>query len=306
VRSDDLQRWRPWTVPLALIALSTPARDARAQGCEASSREGQRLMNGGTRLLEAEQLFARCAAVECVRGDVQRDCLGWLEDVRTRIPSVVFDVRDGEKRPLTDVSVTIDGAAVPYVAGTSVRTNPGQHAFAFSRPGMVDVTRSEVVLVGHKDTLIEVTMIEEPRTAPAPAAPAPAAPAVRPALPPPAPDVVPTASGASTVRLLGYGAIGAGAIGLAVGGVFGLKAIASRNDAGCDSNNECTAGPLHDARSFAATSTIAFAAGAVLVAGGVALLVFGPATGGTQRAAPVRLVPMLGLRTPALGLQGAW
>lgn len=87
-----------------------------------------------------------------------------------------------------------------------------------------------------------------------------------------------------------------GGVGLGLGGVFGMEAARKKSDAGCAANNVCpnptSAGVLEDAKSAGTRSTIAFVAGGVLVAGGVAILVWPSmqptnAAGWRLRAAPV-------------------
>jgi hypothetical protein len=89
---------------------------------------------------------------------------------------------------------------------------------------------------------------------------------------------------------------GVGAVGLAVGAIFGLRAIGRMNDSkgDCDANDFC--GPdgktaRLDARSAGTVSTIGFAAGGVLVAAGATMFLLGKPhrapTAATLAASPV-------------------
>lgn len=91
------------------------------------------------------------------------------------------------------------------------------------------------------------------------------------------------------LRPLGIGLLSAGGAGLVVGGIFGLIAVNQKNDAGCDGTDCRNAPPgsastLRDAQKAGTVSTIAFAAGGVLAAAGIGVLVFGPS--GSTSSAP--------------------
>ena len=68
---------------------------------------------------------------------------------------------------------------------------------------------------------------------------------------------------------------GVGAIGLGVGGYFGIRAISLRKDANRNADGLCRSPEqgqkLDDARSSATFSTVLMAAGGVMLAGGIGL-----------------------------------
>ena len=68
---------------------AAPKRDV-VGACLEDHARGQELQLG-EKLLEAREAFLRCSASLCP-GEIQRDCLGYLERVRTQIPSVVLRV----------------------------------------------------------------------------------------------------------------------------------------------------------------------------------------------------------------------
>ncbi len=105
---------------------------------------------------------------------------------------------------------------------------------------------------------------------------------------------------------------GVGVAGLALGTIFGIMAMGDKNGAHCDASGACDPGKLSDANSAATISTVGFIAGGVLVAGGVALVLFGP-SGNTASAAPasgagttLKLAPLVGARDAGLLLGGSW
>jgi hypothetical protein len=72
---------------------------------------------------------------------------------------------------------------------------------------------------------------------------------------------------------------GAGLLGLALGGVFGIEALSKKRDAGCDSNSVCpddgAADTLRGSRSAGNLSTAFFIAGGIVEAAGIAMWIVG-------------------------------
>jgi hypothetical protein len=115
------------------------------------------------------------------------------------------------------------------------------------------------------------------------------------------------------LRYAGYAAGGAGVIGLGLGTVFGLQASAKFSDskkdptgAGCDANDFC--GPTGkqargDAQGAATVSTIGFVVGGVLLASGIALVIFAPSD---AKPASAKITPMVGANGGGMLLGGAF
>ena len=162
-------------------------------------------------------------------------------------------------------ALTRDQWAVPFPI------DPGKHTLSFAAPGRQPHDQS--VLVDASGTVAVVVEPLQPETA-TPAASPPAT-----ALPPPAPQdatapLTPTAGGD---RTLAWIVSGVGVAALGVGGGFGLRALALRNQADPECpNKQCSphGKSLIDAASTAATvATIGFAVGAVGLGVGTWLLV---------------------------------
>jgi hypothetical protein len=89
----------------------------------------------------------------------------------------------------------------------------------------------------------------------------------------------------------GIGLAGLGAVGLAVGTVFGVRAVSlyhQSQDEGCDQRNACPAAALKTRRSAVKSgdvSTVSFVAGGILLAGGAGLYVWGTRERSSERAA---------------------
>lgn len=84
-----------------------------------------------------------------------------------------------------------------------------------------------------------------------------------------------------TQRVVGYGLAGAGVVGLGLAGYFGIRAMGHKNDRDryCDDDNVCSArGVLldQDARDAASAANVAAAVGAVLIGGGLTILLLSP------------------------------
>lgn len=167
------------------------------------------------------------------------------------------------------------GSPMPFDAGPHrvEATAPGRHTWSKS----VDLSPKSSLKVSVPDLEVEAP----PPPPPEPVRPPPAAVLV-PAAPPPAPDQG-SSSPAQRVTGVILGAVGIAGIG--VGSYFGIRAMGNHNDA---ENNHCSAvscdptgGSLNDdARGQATISTIAFAAGGVMLVAGAILYFTAPAGAG--------------------------
>ena len=106
---------------------------------------------------------------------------------------------------------------------------------------------------------------------------------------------------------MGWIAGGVGIAALGLGSVFGVMAISDKSNAHCDSSNACDPGPLSDARSASTVSTIGVAAGAGLVAGGLALVLFAPKGSNAPTTGQLwKVAPMMGSGQAGAMLAGSW
>jgi hypothetical protein len=248
-------------------APAAPPPDADV--CTTSYEGAQELMRPNRS--ESKLLLARESLRTCLRSNckswIVADCSKWLSEVETRIPTVVFSAKTTAGRDLTDVRVTnANGETVAQsLDGHSIEMEPGPHDFVFLGPAGGRVERHALVREGEKAQNVSAVFEAAPGEV-GPTGPQP------PVLAPRAEKATPT------LRYVGYGLAGAGVVGLGLGAVFGLTAIAKKNDAKCDGNGFCDAGPRADALDAARVSTIAFVAGAVLGAGGVALILLSPSS----------------------------
>lgn len=151
--------------------------------------------------------------------------------------------------------------------GAPVPVDPGDHAVVVAAPGKIDY--STTVHVSKRPGAAVVTRIPalQDRPAPPPEAPAPAAPE--------------GSSSRHPRATAGLILLGVGAAGVAVGSIFGVRALGLKGDSSfsCRTNDHCGQEGLalrESARVSGTASTIAFAAGGALVAGGVVLYLTAP------------------------------
>ena len=241
------------------------------------------------KLIEARQKLRVCAAAGCP-SVVQSDCANWLTQVEKALPAVIATAKDPSGSSLVDVTVTVDGQ--PFATkldGTAIPINPGAHSFHFQRADGTSADQQVVVVEGDADQRVQVvlgakTLPDNPPTG--------------------EPD---KGSGGFPWRTVGWGVGAAGVVGLGVGTIFGVVAMGDNSSAHCNAANQCQPGPLSSARSAALVSDIGFIAGGVLLAGGVALVLWGPKGGGTEApAASAAIVPVFQQDGAGLAATGRW
>jgi hypothetical protein len=168
-----------------------------------------------------------------------------------------------------------DGAVVGAAQwGSAIAVDPGEHTVTASAPNRKTwQTTVDVAADANAPLSIAVPDLE-------PAAPAPPPLATTTTTPPPD-DVSRSERPASPLRTVGIAVAGAGAVGVIVGVVFGLRAKSKKDDssAHCDANNHCDQTGVdlrNDSLSAGTVSTIGFVVGSVALAGGAALFFFSP------------------------------
>jgi hypothetical protein len=296
---------------------SSSADDKRA--CLDAASQGQNLRDA-RKLIEARQQFQVCARQQCPPM-VQQDCAGWLADIERDLPSVVFTAKDSDGMDLVDVEVSVDGQVlVTKLDGRAAATNPGEHVFNFK---LKDGTqRDQLVLVkeGERNQRIAI-LLERRTTLPSPhqgaadkpavaSAPVPVAPDV-PVPPAPTPDVPvgdsasANSPGTGTWRTVGWWLGGVGVVGLGMGALSGLIAVAKKDAAHCDANNICDPGTSSGIKSAALVSDVGWVAGAVLLASGAAIVLFVPRASHWQ-AARVTFAPTLTSKGGGFAVGATW
>ncbi len=218
------------------------------------------LLEAAERLRETVRLPS--SGDEDVQAQAKRDAEKELGELTSRIPNLVITTSGGGEPG----AVTVDGTALPAaLLGEDRPINPGPHHVVAKR-GADERAADVTVAEGERKT---VTLSFD-GAAPIAAAMSPNNAAA------PSTDQPTTGNGHKTLTFV---AIGAGAVGLVVGGVTGGLALSKKQ--ALDDNPACGAGKcLHSVdsevsslRTFRTVSTLGFIAGGVLAATGVVLLV---------------------------------
>lgn len=264
---------------IACVLFASRTAAAEAPTCKETYEQSQQLMkpaaSGESTLLRARSMLQACTRMECKEWLVA-DCSRWLGEVEARIPTVVFAAKNTAGRDLTDVRVLNKAGEeiVSSLDGHAIDVEPGAHTFVFVMRDGKRREQNALVREGAKSQAITATFDASPEEL------ARANPPGRGERPPEAPR---------PLRWVGYGTAGLGLVGLGIGGLFGLQAISKKNEARCDATNYCDdPGALDDSRSAARIATAGFVTGGILVAAGVALILFAPSkTATTARAWPL-------------------
>jgi hypothetical protein len=198
-----------------------------------------------------------------------------------------------------------DGGEVgPAEWGVAIPSDPGEHTVQASAPHKKGWSGKVTVPAGAAQARVDVPRLEDepPPEAPVALTPAPA-PAPAPVAPP-----APPASDGSSQRAMGLVVGGVGIVGVALGTVFGLRAISDNKNAKslCPQDFCASAAGVQDnsdAKSAATVSTVAMIAGVAGVAGGAILYLTAPK--GAPRTG-IHLSPQLAPGVAGLRIGGAW
>ncbi len=228
---------------------------------------------GNTASAWASYAEAASLAARAKQGDRERFAKKKVAELEKKLAYVTYEVPSSG-----GVEVTVDGKPLPPAAvGTRVPIDPGDHAIEAHAPAKKAWTSTFTVAGGPSEISVKVPELEDDKAA----------------LPPePAPAVQPpreASSAGGTQRTLGWITAGAGVVGLGIGGFFGARTLSEKStvDSNC-TGSFCNSDGLaanDSAKSAATLSTIGFVAGAVLVAGGIVLVLTAP-RGGSQARAP--------------------
>lgn len=126
------------------IAFAAPSLDE----CVAASEKGDKLRRQSS-LRAARTSYIVCADQGCP-AQVRDDCNLHMNELETAMPTVVFNVRDGEG-DATAVTVLFDGEPlVTSLDGKPVPVDPGEHTFTFKLKEYPEQTKKILVREGEK------------------------------------------------------------------------------------------------------------------------------------------------------------
>ncbi len=221
-------------------------------------------------LATAYGAFADTAGLARRAGDKNREEEGAQRASLLKPKLAMLDVEVASANRIEGLLVKRDGhEAGPGQWGIAVPVDPGEHTIEASAPGRA--AWKKTIRIAPKPG---TTTVDVPALAPASVAETPA---------PPTGATEPQASPWGTQKTAAVIVGGAGVVGIALGAVFGVKAIGKKSDsaANCrpDDPSRCNATGValrEDGRSAGTISTISFIAGGVALAGGVVLFVTAP------------------------------
>lgn len=209
-------------------------------------------------------------------------------ELAPKLSYLEIDVPD----PVKGLKLTRDGQVVPRAEwGFAVPTDPGPHSVTASAPGHKPWSAQRTVAGdGARAKIVVPSLASVPRAAP------------RPAASPPQPW-----SGTAQ-RTLAVVSAGLGVVGLGLGSYFGLRAMSKKHDyqSQLDAAGQCAdaacSSTSHDAYVAGNVSTVAFAAGGVLLGAGAVLWLTAP----HPRHARTGVSPMLGPSVAGVSLDGSF
>lgn len=229
-----------------------------------------KLVSASERYREVTRLDAAAGASDAaVQKQAQADAASELDALNPRLPTLTVRLAGAS---FEDATVEVDGIVVPAALASEKRpVDPGKHEVVAKRGA--DTAKAEVNLAEGESK--EALLTFAPTAASSPVAAGSGTSNVA------AGDSAAPTSGLGTQRTLALVVGGVGLVGVGVGSFFGLQAsskLEEANQHGC--GTVCTTRQGHQANEDAVSagniSTIAFAAGALGLAGGITLWLTAP------------------------------
>jgi hypothetical protein len=215
-----------------------------AEACIAANESAQRDLQQQA-LLSARAKLAACVVNTCP-GPIREDCARMAKELDAAMPGLVVEVEDTRGRLVANATILLDGKAVSSAqASTPLSLDPGAHTLSVEAPGFSSQTLEFSVVRGEKTHRERVSLSAK--------------------------DLRPTWRG------VGLAAGGAGALMLAAGTYYGIRAKLTYDEAydehcagaqGCDEQGVRGGS---DAHQQARTATVAMLLGGAFLAGGAYL-----------------------------------
>jgi hypothetical protein len=222
------------------------------------------------RFLEAREQLLACAQASCP-GVVRNDCKGWLQEVESSLPSVVFAVSDEQGHDLIEARVSSEqGLLSDRADGRALTINPGVHKVRIEAPGYAPTEQQVSVREGEKRRLVRVVLRAAsagPDVQPAAAESASGVPA----------EPGPAQSDRRARRLLlsGYVLAGVGLATLAAGSAVGIVGHGELEDLRRSCKPECAGSEVKAGKRKYVAANVAFAVGGAVLATAVVTWVLG-------------------------------
>jgi len=203
------------------------------------------------------------------QADREQFAAGRARELEPKLARLVVSVES----PTPGLEVIRDGVHVrPAALGTAIPIDPGEHVVEARAPGR-DPFREVIQATGPDELTVVVPALALAAPTTPSEQPAPATTSKHDPGPTDAPE---PSSDSSALSTTGIVVAVVGAVGIAVGAYYGLRAISYKNQANCSSKCEGDAyDKQQEAHDSGTISTVAFVAGGVLAATGVTLYLVG-------------------------------
>ena len=250
-------------LPLVIAAVaraqvSGPTTEVNGRdACLSGHEQSQELKLEG-KLLQSRKALLICAEEQCP-SLVRADCLHWLNELESAIPTIVV-VAESDRGDEIDVRVVIDGQlATSQLDGKAIELDPGSHQIVFERNGSQPQEMRLILGQGEKNRIIRLDFRTKPAMLPASVPALTLAP-----LQPP--------KGSRPVPVLTYAFAGLSVVAIASATYFGVRANSARNDAINSCEPLCPSSIVHDVKRKALYSDLS--SGIAVLSAGTAVLLY--------------------------------
>jgi hypothetical protein len=164
-------------VGLLVFSITGSATADEAGVCADAAENGQKVRDKG-QYSEAKELFTKCARKQCPK-HIRDDCMGFLDQLRKRQPSIVIRVTDSAKHDVTAFRILKDNKLLlDKPSGTAIDVDPGEAKLHVEADGYKPRDLPVVVAEGEQRRLVEIELhpVSEPEPKPIAPIPGPAAP----------------------------------------------------------------------------------------------------------------------------------
>ncbi|HVJ21420.1 MAG TPA: hypothetical protein VM686_38680, partial [Polyangiaceae bacterium] len=226
MRNRSLSGLLTFLVTCLLLAIFAPAaRAVTAQQC-INAHEQSQVLRMGTELMEAREQMRRCADEDCP-SVIRKDCLRWIEEIASQIPTVVLEAID-EEGAESNVKVYVgDKLIAERLTGAATELDPGPYEFRFEIEGKPPKTVKVLLKQGDQNRSVSADF----RPPPEPTKPM----IFPPGYQQPPRQEVPKGKPTRPVPTLTYILGGVAIVGAGAATYFGVTALQKKDDA----INEC-------------------------------------------------------------------
>ena len=156
-----------WPSVLLLgLTCSVPAQAVTKKECVAAHVDAQRLRKEA-KLSAAREKLLVCANDACMKA-VRKDCLTWLDEVGSSMPTVVVVAKDASGAETFEVNVYVDDELVAEgLDGKAIEIDPGTHTIRYEIEGSDPIEEEVLIREGERNKTLEVSFASEEEPPPA-------------------------------------------------------------------------------------------------------------------------------------------